>query len=204
MASRTGPIMSSALPEVPVKHNDFLSYVTAHPDTPMTELIEPYKKCDSKIRELFAQEPDHPALNDPFMNVTPVFSGQESNATIRARNLDAESDIEKEHYLMPLDDKQRKPSGSPAVVQSLKEFQTNFNIFSESSLSDLDWSNVVAVSVLAWKLAGTAPDKGRPEVPSSRRFCQFRKSTRAPSERSVSTTTKSSPLRLMSTSSSMD
>ncbi|KAK0661521.1 Ankyrin repeat domain-containing protein 11 [Lasiodiplodia hormozganensis] len=139
-----GPTSPSTLPEVPVKHNDFLSHVAANPNSPMRELIEPYKRFDSKIREVFAQEPDHPALTDPFLNITPVFTGQESNARIRARDLATESDAEKEKYIMPLDAEHRKPNGSPAVVQSLREFQTNFNIFSESSLADLDWSNVVA------------------------------------------------------------
>jgi hypothetical protein len=45
---------------------------------------------------------------------------------------------------MPLKDKDRKPTGAPAMVASLKQFQQNFNLFSESSLVDLDWSNVVA------------------------------------------------------------
>ncbi|OJD37529.1 ankyrin repeat protein [Diplodia corticola] len=144
MGSAADVTAPSALPKVPVKHNDFLSYVAAHPDSLMTELIEPYKQYDSKLREVYAQEPDHPALTDRFLNVTPVFAGQESNAKIRARNLAAESEAEKEKYIMPLDSDQRKPNGSPAVVQSLKEFQTNFTVFSESSLVDMDWSNVVA------------------------------------------------------------
>lgn len=45
---------------------------------------------------------------------------------------------------MALNDGERKLDGSPAVVGSFKEFQQNFNLFSESSLADLDWSNVVA------------------------------------------------------------
>ncbi|EKG11707.1 hypothetical protein MPH_11200 [Macrophomina phaseolina MS6] len=45
---------------------------------------------------------------------------------------------------MPLEAEKRKPDGTPAVIQSLKDFRTNFNIFSESSLADMDWSNVVA------------------------------------------------------------
>ncbi|KAL2182371.1 hypothetical protein L209DRAFT_746264 [Thermothelomyces heterothallicus CBS 203.75] len=45
---------------------------------------------------------------------------------------------------MPLPPTIRRPDGPPAVVQSIEEFQCNFNIFSESSLSELDWSNVVA------------------------------------------------------------
>lgn len=127
-----------------MKHHDFISYAAAHPATPMAELIEPYKQYDSKIREVFAQEPTHPALADRHLNITPVFAGQESNLKIRARNLGAESEEETKKYIMPLEAEKRKPTGSPATVQSLKEFQTNFNIFSESSLVDMDWSNVVA------------------------------------------------------------
>ncbi|KAL4878116.1 hypothetical protein BJY04DRAFT_221473 [Aspergillus karnatakaensis] len=46
---------------------------------------------------------------------------------------------------MPLDDKDRRPNGSPAVVPTLKQFQTHFQLFSEGSLLGLDWDNVVAV-----------------------------------------------------------
>ena len=45
---------------------------------------------------------------------------------------------------MTLGAEERRPNGSPAIVQSLKDFQQNFALFCESSLVDLDWSNVVA------------------------------------------------------------
>jgi ankyrin repeat protein len=45
---------------------------------------------------------------------------------------------------MALPEEVRRPNGSLATVQSLKEFKRNFNVFSESSLVDMDWSNVVA------------------------------------------------------------
>ena len=35
------------------------------------------------------------------------------------------------------------PDGSPAIVEFIREFKNNLNVFSESSLVDLDWSNVV-------------------------------------------------------------
>lgn len=44
---------------------------------------------------------------------------------------------------MPLSEEERKINGSPAIVNSLRDFQQNFNIFSESSLADLDWNNCV-------------------------------------------------------------
>jgi ankyrin repeat protein len=45
---------------------------------------------------------------------------------------------------MTLKKEDRKTSGAPAFVSSFRDFQQNFNLFSESSLTDLDWNNVVA------------------------------------------------------------
>jgi hypothetical protein len=134
----------STLPEVPVKHTDFIKYVSDHPNTPLHELLEPYKQYDAKLREVFAQESDHPAISDPHLNILPVFDGQENYVRIKARDLESETSEEKERYVMTLNDKDRHPTGSPAIVGNIKEFQQNFAIFCESSLVDLDWNNVVA------------------------------------------------------------
>ena len=79
-----------------------------------------------------------------MVNTVPIFDGHESELIIRARDVDAETDVETSKYIMALKDNERKKNGSPAVVTSFKDFQQNFNLFSESSLADLDWSNVVA------------------------------------------------------------
>jgi hypothetical protein len=130
----------TTLPDVPVKHADFISYVESHPHTPLLELLEPYKQYDGKLREVFAQESDHPALADKHLNVVPVTS----SLRVRARDLDSESQEEKERYIMPLEAHERRPNNSPAIVQDIKDFQQNFALFCERSLVDLDWSNVVA------------------------------------------------------------
>lgn len=135
---------TSTLPDVPFKHSDFISYIEKHPEKPLSEIVEPYKQYDAKIREVFAQEPHHPALADPHLNVVPVFDGHEQSLKIQARNLENETQEEKDKYVMQLDESARLPTGSPAVVQNLKEFQHNFTLFCESSLVDLDWSNVLA------------------------------------------------------------
>lgn len=141
MSTQAQQPVSIVLPQLPAKHVDWISHVTQHPDTPLHELLAPYNEYDSKLREVFAQQPYHPEITTP--NVVPVFAGSEHELKVRARNLDAESEEERQHYLMPLKKADRKPKGAPAVVQSLKEFQTNFQLFSESSLVDMDWSNVV-------------------------------------------------------------
>jgi ankyrin repeat protein len=134
----------SELPQVPVNHADFISYVASHPDQPLPELLEPFKRYDAKLREVFAQEGNHPALADPHLNITPVFNGQEKDVKVRARDLESESVEEKERYVMPLNETDRRPDGSPAIIQDIGEFKQNFALFCESSLVDLDWSNVVA------------------------------------------------------------
>ena len=130
-----------ALPALPADHADWLSYVSKHLDSSMHDLLAPYKEYDAKLREVFAQQPNHPAAEKP--NIVPLFAGNEQSVTIRSRDLATESEEERERYLMALDKADRKPNGAPAIVQSLKEFQTNFALFSESALVDMDWSNVV-------------------------------------------------------------
>ncbi|USP80657.1 uncharacterized protein yc1106_07931 [Curvularia clavata] len=130
------------LPPLPAKHVDWIAHVASHPDGPLSDLMAPYKEYDATLRQIFAQQPDHPAIDIP--NIVPVYAGREHELTIRARNPAKEPEAERQHYIMPLSKDERKPSASPAVVTSLKEFEKNFQLFSESSLADLDWSNVVA------------------------------------------------------------
>ncbi|KAJ4332923.1 hypothetical protein N0V95_009544 [Ascochyta clinopodiicola] len=130
-----------ALPQLPAEHADWLSHVSKHPSASMHELLAPYKEYDARLREVFAQQPSHPAIQKS--NIVPLFTGQERDIKVRARNPATESEDERQRYLLPLKASERKPNGAPAVVQSLKEFQTNFQLFSESALVDMDWSNVV-------------------------------------------------------------
>jgi hypothetical protein len=132
---------SIALPSLPAEHADWIQYMSARPDIPMTDLVAPYKEYESKLRNIYAQDPDHPAVDK--QHVVPLFTGHEKHVKIRARDLATESEVETDHYIMPLQAKHRKKNNEPAIVQSLKEFQTNFQLFSESSLVDLDWSNIV-------------------------------------------------------------
>ncbi|KAI0151968.1 ankyrin [Hypoxylon sp. NC0597] len=132
------------LPKLPVAHDELVNYIANHPETPMGELMDPYRKFEAKLREKYAQERSNPILDDPYLNVLPLFTKDTPNIKTRARNLEAESPSEKDKYIMPLPANNRRPNGAPAVVTSLKEFRHNFSIFSESSLAEMDWSNVVA------------------------------------------------------------
>ncbi|KIX96415.1 uncharacterized protein Z520_07681 [Fonsecaea multimorphosa CBS 102226] len=133
--------MSMQLPPLPVPISDFVSYVDKKPRSQagVAEAAEPFKSYESKLREIYAQQPDHPAALTNHL--VPVF--KDNPVTIRARDLTKESDAEKDRYLLALPQDARRNHGSPATTPTLKEFRTNFNLFSESSLVDLDWNNVV-------------------------------------------------------------
>lgn len=141
------PSQFITLPSLPAAHDAFIPYLASRPEAPIRTLVEPYNKYDAELRSIFAQQPSHPAISET--HIVPVFDGHEEKVNIRARDLGSESDEEHERYIMPLAPEDRKPNGSPAIVQSLKEYQKNFAIFSESALSELDWSNVVVAGSAA-------------------------------------------------------
>lgn len=132
------------LPSLPVPHASFVQYLAAHPDQDPHHLAAPYKDYEARLRTIYAQQPDNHVAANQTINLVPVFAGHHNHLRIRARNPAAETSEQRDKYLLPLKEASRKPSGSPAIVGSLKEFQNNFNIFCESSLADLDWDNVVA------------------------------------------------------------
>ncbi|KAK4205349.1 hypothetical protein QBC40DRAFT_51092 [Triangularia verruculosa] len=135
---------TSTVSALPVPLTELPKHLAQHPDTPVTQLFEPYRKYEAHLRETFAQDPSHELLKDHHVNVLPLFTEDTASLNIRARNLAAESKEERSRYIMPLPKELRRPHGSPATVRDLKEFRRNFNVFSESSLVEMDWSNVVA------------------------------------------------------------
>ncbi|KAL8827871.1 MAG: hypothetical protein Q9170_006840 [Blastenia crenularia] len=130
------------LPKVPAVHQDFLSYINGKDGNEVRKLTAPYNNYEAKLREGFAQHRDHPILRDPNVNAVPVFKQGVDIPRISKRDIDAKS--HHQNYIIPLSAKDRKPAGAPAVVESIQDFKKNFSLFSESSLADLDWSNVVA------------------------------------------------------------
>ncbi|KAG0652383.1 Ankyrin-3 [Hyphodiscus hymeniophilus] len=133
------------MPKLPAPVKDFISLLLKNTDTPIASLLQPYKAYESELRKVYAQQPAHAAVKDGKVNLVPLFSGDpQTELKVRARSLGTESGDEKSRYLMTLRDNERKSNGAPAIVPSFKDFQRNFNLFSESSLMDLDWNNVIA------------------------------------------------------------
>lgn len=161
------------LPKLPVPHNELASYIAKHPSTPTEKLVGPYRKYEAELRQLYAQDRNNKTLDDPYLNVLPLFTQATQDIKTRARNLEAESPEEKEKYIMALPDDKRRAHGSPAVVQSLKEFRHNFGIFCESSLVDLDWDNVVAAGSSAVNCLLPVPEQYKQSNRALRQYCKL-------------------------------
>ncbi|KAK8874319.1 ankyrin repeat protein [Apiospora arundinis] len=161
---------ATSLPQLPIPHGELAGYIADHPTTPITTLIQPYRQYEAHLRETFAQDRNNPILDDPYINVLPVFTQETSSIKTRARNLEEESASEKEKYIMSLPDDKRRPHGSPAVVQSLGEFRHNFSVFSEAALADIDWSNVVAAGSSVVNCLLPVPDKYKGSKRSLRQY----------------------------------
>ncbi|KAL8689597.1 MAG: hypothetical protein Q9218_004772, partial [Villophora microphyllina] len=130
------------LPKVPTPHRNFIRYINEKNAEEVSEAVAPYNEYEARLREGFAQHRDHPSLQDPNVNAVPVFNQNHDVLRICKRDIDKKTHQEK--YIIPLSAKNRKATGAPAIVESVQDFKKNFNLFSESSLADLDWSNVVA------------------------------------------------------------
>ena len=142
MASIDALAIAFALPKLPVPHKDFIRLLNEDSNVPVADVVAPYNDFEGKLREGFAQYPRHQAIQDSQINAVPIFAKHHELPHMQARRLD--DALANQKYIMPLKKEDRKPTGPPAFVESMKEFQKNFNLFSESSLSDIDWSNVVA------------------------------------------------------------
>jgi len=146
------------LPTLPTPLDHFASYIEAA-DTParVEQLIQPFKVYESKLRQIYAQEPNHQAVTQNHL--VPVYQDSQVKLSIKARDISAGNKLDQEKYLLPLSADKRRAHATNAATPTFREFKKNFDIFSESSLVDLRWANVVAAgsSVVTALLPVDAP-----------------------------------------------
>lgn len=110
-------------------------------------------------------------MADHHLNVVPLSDGAGSaDIRIRAHYVQSEPKELRDKYIMFLEEKDRRPDGSPTVVPAFKEFTDNFSIFSEASLSELDWSNVVVAASAVLTSLLPVPTEYRGSKRSLRQF----------------------------------
>lgn len=129
------------LPELPAEHCNFLEYCHGKP---VEDVLGPYLDYESKMREIFAQQPYHPKIDS--LTIMSLFNEEDEETTVEIKAVARRIAIEDQEKLImsSIEEYQSKMADIDlAVVPSLKEFRENFNEFSHSLLSKLDWSNIV-------------------------------------------------------------
>lgn len=125
----------------------FIERVTALPKTPgvsLDSVLAPSVENEAELRRIYAQDRKHARIADPYVGLVSVFDAPVDIRSTRARVVKDEDDLSAKH-IFPLDNAKRRKDGEPCMVNSLEEFQKNWSIFTEGSLSQLtDWNNVVA------------------------------------------------------------
>jgi hypothetical protein len=177
MPSPIAPCLSSGPPTSVIcprlqKHKLFISRIAALPKgvpVSLDEALQPSLDDEAELRRLFATDTKNPRLSNPHVGLVDVFDAPADIRTTRARVVQNEFDLS-EKYLMPLTEARRRKEGTPAMASSLEEFNQNWSIFSEGSLSLLDWNNVVAAggSVLACLLP--VPDANKASKRTLRKY----------------------------------
>ena len=159
------------MPQTP-EAQAFLSRFAALPKgvtVSLDDALKPSLDDEAELRRLFATDTRSPRLNSPYVGLVDVFDAPADIRTTRARVVQNEFHLS-EKYLMPLTEVRRRKEGSPAMASSFDEFNQNWSIFSEGSLSLLDWNNVVAAggSVLACLLP--VPDANKASKRTLRKY----------------------------------
>lgn len=159
------------LPPLPIaSFQDFIPYFNRQ-GAPSSEILRPFLLYENELRKVYAQQPDHSAvIGGRECNLVTIYDGTGSQLRIRARDIEAETVEDKSRYLMQLGPTNRKSTGDQAVVASFEDFQKNFNIFSESSLADLDWNNVVACGSSVTTSLVPVPDRWAKSKRSLRQY----------------------------------
>ena len=159
------------MPQTP-EAQAFISRIAALPKgipVSLDEALRPSLDDEAELRRLFATDTKNPRLIDPHVGLVNVFDAPADIRTTRARVVQNEFDLSEKH-LMPLAEARRRKEGSPAMASTLEEFDQNWSIFSEGSLSLLDWNNVIAAggSVLACLLP--VPDANKASKRTLRKY----------------------------------
>ena len=159
------------MPQTP-EAQAFISRIASLPKgapVSLDEALKPSLDDEAELRRLFATDNNNMRLNDPYVGLVDVFDAPADIRTTRARVVQNEIDLS-DKYLMPLTESRRRKEGAAAMASTLEEFNQNWSIFSEGSLSLLDWNNVIAAggSVLACLLP--VPDASKSSKRSLRKY----------------------------------
>lgn len=123
----------------------FLKRVKGASYSDLNNVLAASVKDETELRRLFATDRKHARLANPYVGLVSVFDVQPADGVNKARARVVKDDVDRSaKFVFPLSDDKRRKDGTPAIADSFADFQKNWTIFSEGSLSQLaDWNNVV-------------------------------------------------------------
>jgi hypothetical protein len=62
IGDRKVPVVSDKDPSL--QHVGFVTYLLSHPQESVADLAKPYNNFDAVLRQIYAQNPQHPAIAD--------------------------------------------------------------------------------------------------------------------------------------------
>ncbi|KAJ6544013.1 hypothetical protein B0H19DRAFT_1212418 [Mycena capillaripes] len=120
----------------------FLRHVD-DPGVSLDDVLKPALQIEAELRDLFAADKPHERLADLHAGLVDVFDAPDAIRATRPRIVKDDHDLSA-HYIMPLTEGNRRLEG-PCMLDELSDFKTNWDVFTEGSLSLLhNWNNVVA------------------------------------------------------------
>jgi hypothetical protein len=113
----------------------FLQQYETHPAVAIQEAL----KAEAHFRHLFAQQPDHESVANPYVSLIKIF---DHPILWRQQDMSSQS---KHEIVMPLDEEKRRAAGECAITPGgINGFRRNWKIFTENILENINWNNVFA------------------------------------------------------------
>jgi hypothetical protein len=131
------------------------------PFDPLQQALQPALDEESELRKLWAVDRTNARTSDPYVHLVDIFDAPGVIRTTCARVVRDEEDLSAK-FVNSLVGDQRRKSGTPCMAASIEEFQKNWTIFTEGSLSQLiDWNNVVAAGGSVLACLSPLPEKAK-------------------------------------------
>ena len=147
-----------------------VAQLPAGPGVTLDDVLKPSLVDEAELRQLFAQDKSNSRLTDPYVGLVDVFDAPEDIRITRARVVAGEEGLNAK-YIMPLPEERRRKEGSPAMIGGLEEFNKNWAVFTEGSLSQLtDWSNVIAAGGSVQACLAPVPESAKASKRALRKY----------------------------------
>lgn len=141
----------------------FLKRLNALPKEAGVDLspaLKPSLDDEADLRRIFATDRTNARLSNPYVGLVNIH-GQDSERIKKthARVIQDNADLSK-HYVLALDKLTRRKDGTPAMAETIDEFQKRWAIFTEGALSQItDWSNIIAAGGSVSACLAPLPEK---------------------------------------------